>query len=194
MANTGRKFYQGNVFLFSVIAISVIFLIIVVFLVWNPFKIRSYKGMKDIELNEIFKISEKKKIDNYYIYFYKSDSKCAACNESEPFVVEYAELARTNKKLKPIFVIDLLNPDNARCIAGESEASKLKDVTNYRDLKVLYTPTLIEIKGGKVTNAYESKTTILKQLETQKNSVTSRDFSTITPDLISFRRKEHAFN
>ena len=49
---------------------------------WNPFKIRSYKGMKDIEARDIFTIAQEKEIDNYYVFFYKSQSNCVACAES----------------------------------------------------------------------------------------------------------------
>lgn len=194
MAKTGRKFFQGNAFALSMIALSVILLNIIVFLIWNPFKIRSYKGMKEIEVKEVFSIAKKKEITSYYVYFYKSNGSCPACNEAESFVVAYAETARTNKTLKPIFIIDVLKEGNERFIAEEGGSSNLTNVNNYRDIKVLYTPTLILVQNGKITNAYESKTTILKQLETEKNKVTNTSFSTLAPDLMNFRRKEHAFN
>lgn len=196
MANNSRKFYQGNAFLISVIALTVIFLVIVIFLMWNPFKIRSYKGMKDIEARDIFTIAQEKEIDNYYVFFYKSQSNCVACAEAEPFVVEYAELARSNKdaKLKPIFVVDLSAPGNKRVIAGEGDKLNLKDVTIYTDLKVLYTPTLIEISKGKVTNAWESKMTVLKELNNQITKVTNTGLNLLPAEVIDFRRKDYAFN
>ena len=39
---------------------------------WNPFKIRSYKGMKDIEARDILLLLKKKKLITI-MYLYKSN-------------------------------------------------------------------------------------------------------------------------
>jgi thiol-disulfide isomerase/thioredoxin len=210
VANIANKNYKNNkknanyntkAFWIGVGVISAVFVLTIIFVVWNPFKVRKYSGIKEITVPEIFTVNKDPNVTSYYVLFYKSyvngTTNCTACMEAEPYVAEYAEKVRTNKgKIKPIYVINVRRPENSLYIAGSSDIEVLNNETDYHQIKVKYTPTLVLISANKISSSWNNKTDVLNELQREQSRLTTTgaDYSTITRRVVLFKEKNYAFN
>ena len=86
---------------------------------------------------------------------------CKACEDIKNDIFSYANKAKTNSELPPIYYINISNVSKNNGLVTEDDSSYeyFVGTTNYTDIKITATPALIIITNGKVENFISSKVT-----------------------------------
>ncbi len=116
-----------------------------------------FKDYDDYEAYTIKYESLLSKNGQYYVYFY-SDT-CTHCQDLKTDIFQYLDSEKNKKGIRMyIFNIDKYIDSIA------SDTDNLIGVTDYKDIKILGTPTMIYISEKKINNSWASASTIRKQL------------------------------
>lgn len=145
------------------------FLIALIFFATLSVGIVAYKTICSNVLNSYsdyssYEISYRKMLkqsdDDYYIYIYQTD--CSACNSVKATIFDYMEYSESNE-LK--YTLYLLNADDLGSDLGTDESITLIGISDYKEIKITGTPTMLYIKDGVVAGVYENTTEIINQLK-----------------------------
>ncbi len=153
-----RKNPQAKIYLISLIAITIAFILFVLFAVIKPFSYHKFSQIKEIDATEILTTTfDNRSSDAYLVFIYQAeDYENELVNDK---VVEYANKARTNKEMLPIVTVEY-KLRNAKAIV-EATGIDFKTVLDRM-------PAVIIVEKGKVSS--DSKitvSTILTYLEKQ---------------------------
>lgn len=128
-------------------------------------KIESYSDMKILTYEKILSRSKFSPTGSYYVIIHKTD--CAVCQAVMPYATEYANLAKTNSKLDPIYSLNRSDKKNNGDITQTDPNIKENiglGATKYEDIKLCSTPVLIKVTNGKVVQLIDKKTPIIAEL------------------------------
>lgn len=129
--------------------------------------------VKNLVQQQIFEQKEEK----YFIFFYLDG--CTGCEETKPSVMNYYNLVKNDDSKRKIYGVNLSNPKNNPMYVknpldvgqGTDGAFYVNGVTNWEDLNIGSTPSLISIyiKDGVKTAKYvaQGKDAIITALEEQ---------------------------
>lgn len=128
-------------------------------------KIETYSDMKILTYEKMLSRSSVSPTGSYYIIIHRNG--CAVCQAIMPNAVEYANLAKGNGKLDPIYSLNRSDKKNNGGL--DQTNSEIKEniglgATNYEDIKLCSTPVLIKVTNGKVTKLIDKKSGILSEL------------------------------
>lgn len=100
------------------------------------------KDYADYKENTINSASEQlnRPEEEYYVYYYTKS--CAACKSISQAIFFYLESDNTK--------LYLVNLDIVSEIIGEKREEGYKGITDYRDITIKFTPSLLKIKNGSV--------------------------------------------
>ena len=94
--------------------------------------------------------------DEYYVLIY--DATTEEASSYARLITQY----KTGKNIKATYTVDLSNPLNSKYVATNDETNPTAiDLNDLRFGKI----TLLKVKNGKITNAYESVDAIKKELK-----------------------------
>jgi|GEM_PF-2365373 len=180
--------------------VTITFVVLILFAVFQPFQIRDYSGMNRISAIDLFQ-QERNDLQvqtkDYYVYFYSPT--CAGCAEVKPDVLAYANYSRNGKNNR--IQIYIVNTDLA------INSSIIKDCTTSPDpncrttnifpngandtssIKVATTPSMIKISNGRVSG---SNWVTVSAIKTELNNAMTTNGTLALP--VDFGRKNHAFD
>jgi hypothetical protein len=150
---------QSNtkIFFIGVGIVTVLFTILILLAVFQPFKIRDYSGMNRITAVEIFAQEE----TEYYVYFYSPT--CAGCVEVKPSILDYANFSRNGKngrsQIYAVNVNNLINePIIKNCNTSQDPNCQTTNIftansTDIGGIQVATTPSMIKISNGRIASA-----------------------------------------
>ena len=99
---------------------------------------------QEISLEDCLSQSESR----YLIYFYSET--CGHCQQIKSDIVSFA-----NDQIMKTYFIDIKKPNNEVTICQKDEIEL--GISNYRDLKILGTPTIVMVENGIVTKNVSGK-------------------------------------
>ena len=120
-------------------------------------KINKYKQLNEIAYSDILLQKE----DRYLVYI--MSNTCKACEDIKNDIFSYANKAKTNSELPPIYYINISNVSKNNGLVTEDDSSYeyFVGTTNYTDIKITATPALIIITNGKVVITLISSTSLI---------------------------------
>jgi len=171
-------------FFIGVISVTAVFVILILFAVFQPFKIRDYSGMNRINALEIFEIEE----TNYYVYFYSPT--CGGCVEVKPDILNYANFSRNGKEGRvQIYVVNMASLVNnviiKDCSTSSDQNCQTTNIfpsgsTDISAIKVATTPSMIKISNGRVASTnWTTVSSIKTELSNAIDAATSASDSVL---------------
>lgn len=144
-----------------IIAVMTVFTIFTIFFNLNKDRVlSSYDDYSNYEIKTSQKLLSNSS-DTYYVFIYKTD--CSSCRAVKRYIFQYMDKfnQQPTEKCPKMY---LFNIEKHMELGSTSE--NLIGVTNYEDLEIQYTPTMILVNNHEVSNAYNNATDIVKTFET----------------------------
>lgn len=158
--------YKSIVFWGIIALLTLSFIIAIIVRFVGSRTINSYDSLVELKGDEIFDQAEEK----YIVYFYSSDEKYKTSVEAmEDIFFNYATFQKrnsSNKEVLKAYVVDLADPENAKCLVFESTNNTLT-VDKFSDLKISdkSIPLMLVIENGKATSNKKTESEIGSYLQ-----------------------------
>lgn len=168
---TQKRSFKSFLFWGVLIAITIFFIIFIIFRFVNARSVNSYDSLTQVQGEELF--LKEAQTETYLVFVYSSsDEEANEDDEFDKLVYKYITFAKKNKDKTSVYNIygfDVDKPENHRVLITDTGEQKavISDVETLDDLLIYYkdVPMLLVVSGNIITDYKDSDNAISDYLQ-----------------------------